>query len=131
MRYFIYSGRGERVRTFDILLPKQALYQTELRPEYAALYHRLLKNQMFNVQKFMIIQLMLFYEISLMRRVLRGIASNGDSKKDSAVKKAISMSKSSAANARTFTSSWNLSARAWSGRSQRVARIWQKRLAAI
>ena len=27
------SGRGERIRTFDILLPKQALYQTELRPE--------------------------------------------------------------------------------------------------
>ena len=30
---FLISGRGERIRTFDILLPKQALYQTELRPE--------------------------------------------------------------------------------------------------
>ena len=28
-----YNGRGERIRTFDILLPKQALYQTELHPE--------------------------------------------------------------------------------------------------
>ncbi len=26
------SGRGERIRTSDILLPKQALYQAELRP---------------------------------------------------------------------------------------------------
>ena len=25
-------GRGERIRTSDILLPKQALYQAELRP---------------------------------------------------------------------------------------------------
>ncbi len=30
---FLISGRGERIRTFDILLPKQALYQTELHPE--------------------------------------------------------------------------------------------------
>lgn len=30
---YYFSGRGERIRTFDILLPKQALYQTELRPE--------------------------------------------------------------------------------------------------
>ena len=29
----LICGRGERIRTFDILLPKQALYQTELRPE--------------------------------------------------------------------------------------------------
>jgi hypothetical protein len=27
------NGRGERIRTFDILLPKQALYRAELRPE--------------------------------------------------------------------------------------------------
>ena len=33
MRRVGFSGRGERIRTFDILLPKQALYQTELRPE--------------------------------------------------------------------------------------------------
>gem|GEM_PF-3512547 len=26
-------GRGDMIRTCDILLPKQALYQTELRPE--------------------------------------------------------------------------------------------------
>ena len=30
---FFIAGRGERIRTFDILLPKQALYQTELHPE--------------------------------------------------------------------------------------------------
>ena len=34
---FLISGRGERIRTFDILLPKQALYQTELRPETKAI----------------------------------------------------------------------------------------------
>ena len=28
-------GRGERIRTSDILLPKQALYQAELRPDGA------------------------------------------------------------------------------------------------
>ena len=33
LRRFEFSGRGERIRTFDILLPKQALYQTELHPE--------------------------------------------------------------------------------------------------
>lgn len=30
---FIKPGRGDMIRTCDILLPKQALYQTELRPE--------------------------------------------------------------------------------------------------
>ena len=29
----VRAGRGERIRTSDILLPKQALYQAELRPE--------------------------------------------------------------------------------------------------
>ena len=33
MRRFEFSGRGERIRTFDILVPNQALYQTELHPE--------------------------------------------------------------------------------------------------
>ena len=33
------AGRGERVRTSDILLPKQALYQAELRPECPPLYN--------------------------------------------------------------------------------------------
>ena len=28
LRRFEFSGRGERIRTFDILLPKQALYHT-------------------------------------------------------------------------------------------------------
>ncbi len=28
------SGRGDRIRTCDLLLPKQALYQTELRPAF-------------------------------------------------------------------------------------------------
>ena len=31
--FFIKSGRGERIRTFDTLVPNQVLYQTELRPE--------------------------------------------------------------------------------------------------
>ena len=30
---FLISGRGERIRTFDTLVPNQVLYQTELRPE--------------------------------------------------------------------------------------------------
>jgi hypothetical protein len=29
----IFSGRGGQIRTDDFLLPKQALYQAELRPE--------------------------------------------------------------------------------------------------
>ena len=33
MSYRGKAGRGERIRTSDILLPKQALYQAELRPE--------------------------------------------------------------------------------------------------
>ena len=37
---FLISGRGERIRTFDILLPKQALYQTELHPETTAIITR-------------------------------------------------------------------------------------------
>ena len=37
MRRVEISGRGERIRTFDILLPKQALYQTELHPETNAI----------------------------------------------------------------------------------------------
>ncbi len=30
---FEFRGRGERIRTFDTLVPNQVLYQTELRPE--------------------------------------------------------------------------------------------------
>ena len=30
---FKFSGRGERIRTSDTLVPNQVLYQTELRPE--------------------------------------------------------------------------------------------------
>ena len=33
MRRFEFSGRGERIRTFDTLVPNQVLYQTELHPE--------------------------------------------------------------------------------------------------
>lgn len=33
MYYVPYSSRGSRNRTDDILLPKQALYQTELHPD--------------------------------------------------------------------------------------------------
>ena len=32
----IADGRGERIRTSDILLPKQALYRAELRPDAPA-----------------------------------------------------------------------------------------------
>ena len=31
-------GRGERIRTFDILLPKQARYRAALHPEERAFY---------------------------------------------------------------------------------------------
>lgn len=31
------TGRGDRIRTCDILLPKQALYQTELRLDCTSL----------------------------------------------------------------------------------------------
>jgi hypothetical protein len=37
-KYSKQFGRGERIRTFDILLPKQALYRAELRPEQTELY---------------------------------------------------------------------------------------------
>jgi hypothetical protein len=30
------AGRGERIRTFDLLVPNQALYQAKLRPESPA-----------------------------------------------------------------------------------------------
>ena len=33
-RHFVY--RGNQIRTDDILLPKQTLYQAELHPEYRA-----------------------------------------------------------------------------------------------
>ena len=33
-----YAGRGERIRTSDILLPKQARYRTALRPEVGGFY---------------------------------------------------------------------------------------------
>ena len=32
-------GRDYRIRTYDILLPKQALYQAELNPVYVANIH--------------------------------------------------------------------------------------------
>lgn len=35
---FKFSGRGERIRTFDTLVPNQVLYQTELHPENACHY---------------------------------------------------------------------------------------------
>ena len=31
----LFTGRDYRIRTYDILLPKQALYQAELSPEYS------------------------------------------------------------------------------------------------
>ena len=36
---FELSGRGERIRTFDTLVPNQVLYQTELRPENERYYN--------------------------------------------------------------------------------------------
>lgn len=47
LRRFEFSGRGERIRTFDILLPKQALYQTELRPETRQIISTFLLNANF------------------------------------------------------------------------------------
>lgn len=47
LRRFEISGRGERIRTFDILLPKQALYQTELRPETRQIISTFLLNANF------------------------------------------------------------------------------------
>ena len=34
-------GRGDRIRTYDLLLPKQALYQAELRPDTVETANRL------------------------------------------------------------------------------------------
>ncbi len=42
-----YSGRGDMIRTRDILLPKQALYQTELRPDSEHYNTYLLKIKLF------------------------------------------------------------------------------------
>ena len=39
MVFFIKSGRGERIRTFDTLVPNQVLYQTELHPENENYYN--------------------------------------------------------------------------------------------
>lgn len=40
------SGRGERIRTFDTLVPNQVLYQTELRPESETYYtHKFIKSK--------------------------------------------------------------------------------------
>ena len=47
MRRFEFYGRGDMIRTCDILLPKQALYQTELRPETNPLYQAFIKMQIF------------------------------------------------------------------------------------
>lgn len=41
---FIKHGRGDMIRTCDILLPKQALYQTELRPEMFGYYINIFVN---------------------------------------------------------------------------------------
>ena len=41
---FIKPGRGDMIRTCDILLPKQALYQTELRPETFGYYINIFVN---------------------------------------------------------------------------------------
>ena len=46
---FLISGRGERIRTFDILLPKQALYQTELHPETTSIITAFLINANFYI----------------------------------------------------------------------------------
>ena len=37
LSYWRSTGRGERIRTSDFLLPKQALYQAELCPDYCIL----------------------------------------------------------------------------------------------
>ena len=36
MRAFLWeNGRGDRIRTYDLLVPNQALYQAKLHPEGA------------------------------------------------------------------------------------------------
>ena len=38
------SGRGERIRTFDPLVPNQVRYQAALLPEKGCYIHKILKN---------------------------------------------------------------------------------------
>lgn len=33
--FFVGNGRGDRIRTYDLLVPNQALYQAKLHPEGA------------------------------------------------------------------------------------------------
>ena len=63
------------------------------------------------------------YDIFSSLRIRRSTASNGLSKNARVTKNDTSMSISSAASANTFMSSWKRSSRAWSGLSQRDARI--------
>ena len=37
-RFFCFNGRGDMIRTRDILDPNQALYQAELRPDVCVIY---------------------------------------------------------------------------------------------
>ena len=46
--FLFVSGRGERIRTFDILVPNQALYQTELHPETTAIITAFFTNANFS-----------------------------------------------------------------------------------
>ncbi len=52
MVFFIKSGRGERIRTFDILVPNQALYQTELHPETNTIITAFFQNANFYIKLF-------------------------------------------------------------------------------
>lgn len=49
MRRFEFSGRGERIRTFDTLVPNQVLYQTELHPETKVIITAFFQNANFYV----------------------------------------------------------------------------------
>lgn len=48
----LYDGRGERIRTFDPLLPKQMRYQTALHPDNPLFYLEAMRRQGGHALKF-------------------------------------------------------------------------------
>ena len=64
MRRFEFSGRGERIRTFDILVPNQALYQTELHPETRPIITVFFSNANFYLNFLLVYHEQVFYHIN-------------------------------------------------------------------
>ena len=65
MVFFIKSGRGERIRTFDTLVPNQVLYQTELHPESETYYNpNFIKSKYIFLSRFFLDKLYNFYSIN-------------------------------------------------------------------